>query len=56
MEGVGGDEGFAGLFAAFGDAGGARGRGGVAAVFPDVLLVFAAPFDVQEAAHGGRGV
>ena len=50
------DESFAGLFAALCDAVGARGGGGVAAVFPDVLLVFAAPFDVQEAAHGGRGV
>lgn len=39
-------KGFAGLFAAFGDGGGARGCGGVAAVFPDVLFVVAAPFDV----------
>ena len=52
-EGVFGNKGFAGLFAALCDAGRARGRGGVAAVFPDVLLVLAAPFDVEEAAHGG---
>jgi hypothetical protein len=41
-----GDKGFAGLFAALCDAGRARGRGGVAAVFPDILLVFAAPLHV----------
>lgn len=32
-------------------AGGAGGRGRVAAVFPDVLRVVAAPFDVEDSAH-----